>query len=90
MPSKLDLGVLFRSTQEQLQGYVLDLARISPMDDRQFKQFERSVKRYFRETIDSQLSALKEYNESTKGNNFEISDRPPFIGVVSNLKVNED
>jgi hypothetical protein len=32
-------------------GYVLDLARVSEMGERQFKQFERSVKNYVYEVL---------------------------------------
>lgn len=73
MVNKLDLGQFLRKIQDEMQGYVLDLARVSEMGDRQFQQYEKSVKKYFRNTIDSATEALKGCKE------FDISDRPPFI-----------
>jgi cob(I)alamin adenosyltransferase len=80
MSNELDLGQLLRKVQEDLQGYALDLARISAMDDRALQQFEKSVKKYFRSTIDSTNEALKEYTK------FTISDRPPFDASASSRK----
>ena len=72
--NKLDLGAFLRKQSDNLQGYVLDLIRVSPVNDRQFTQMEKSIKKYFRETVDSATEVLKEMNEE----GFEFSDRPPF------------
>ena len=77
MKEKLDLGTLLRKTQEELQGYVLDLAKISPMTDRQYDQFAKSIKKHFRSYIDS-------INETIKAVILEnamdivVTDRPPY------------
>lgn len=77
MKEKFDLGTLLRKTQEDLQGYVLDLAKIGPMNDRQYEQFAKSVKKYFRSEIDT-------INETIKAVILEnamdlvVTDRPPY------------
>lgn len=75
---KFDVGALLRKTQEELQGYVLDLAKISPMNERQYDQFSKAVKKHFRSYIDS-------VNETIKAVILEnamelvVTDRPPYI-----------
>lgn len=77
MKEKFDVGTLLRKTQEDLQGYVLDLAKIGPMNDRQYEQFAKSVKKYFRSEIDT-------INETIKAVILEnamdivVTDRPPY------------
>lgn len=78
MSDKLDLGALLRKQQEDFQGYVLDFARVSSMGDRQFQQFEKSIKRYFRSSTDALISVLKEYIESKR--ELEVSERPSIDG----------
>lgn len=75
---KFDVGTLLRKTQEELQGYVLDLAKISPMNDRQYDQFSKAIKKHFRNYIDS-------INETIKAVIVEdamdivVTDRPPYM-----------
>ena len=77
MKEKFDIGILLRKTQEELQGYVLDLAKIGPMNDRQLEQFSKSIKKHFRSSIDA-------INETIKAVIIEdsmelvVSDRPPY------------
>ena len=59
MKEKFDVGTLLRKTQEELQGYVLDEAKISPMTDRQYEQFAKNVKKHFRSYIDSINETIK-------------------------------
>lgn len=68
-----DIGAFLIKIQEDLQGYVLDLVRMSSLGDRQFGQFEKSTKKYFRSTIDESIKILKEYK------NFQISERPQLV-----------
>ena len=56
---KFDIGTLLRKTQEELQGYVLDLAKIGPMNDRQLEQFSKSIKKHFRSSIDAINETIK-------------------------------
>ena len=75
---KLDIGALLRKAQEELQGYVLDEAKISPMNDRQYEQFAKNVKKHFRSYIDSlneTIKALVIENEAE----IVVSDRPPYM-----------
>lgn len=75
---KFDIGTLLRKTQEELQGYVLDLAKIGPMNDRQLEQFSKSIKKHFRSSIDA-------INETIKAVIVEdamdivVTDRPPYM-----------
>lgn len=72
-----DLGALLRKTQEDLQGYVLDEAKISPMTDRQYEQFAKNVKKYFRSQIDVINDTIKAI--MTEGlMDIVVSDRPPY------------
>ncbi len=71
---KLDLGALLRKQQEELQGYVIDILRMSEISDRAFTQMERSVKKTFREKTDALVETLKELQEE----GFEISSRPSY------------
>lgn len=81
---KFDIGTFLRKTQEELQGFVLDEAKISPMNDRQYTQFAKTVKNYFRSHIDS-------VNETIKAIILEnamelvVSDRPPYNKENSNV-----
>lgn len=74
---KFDIGTLLRKAQEELQGYVLDLAKIGPMNDRQLEQFSKSIKKHFRSSIDA-------INETIKAVIIEdsmelvVTDRPPY------------
>ncbi len=76
MSDKLDVGQFLRKFTDNLQGYVLDLAKISQMGDRQFEQFQKSVKRHFRTEVDAVNETLKSYIK--EADSFIISDRPPF------------
>lgn len=78
MKEKFDLGTLLRKTQEDLQGYVLDLAKIGPMNDRQYEQFAKSVKKYFRSEIDTINETIKAVIlENTM--DIVVTDRPPYM-----------
>jgi len=72
--SNFDLGQFLRNMQDELVGYVLDTAKVSEMGERQFQQFERSMKRYFRTTVDAANTTLRE-NKLLAGE-FDITDRP--------------
>lgn len=78
MKEKFDVGTLLRKTQEDLQGYVLDLAKISPMNDRQFEQFAKSVKKHFRNEIDSINQTIKAVILENKMD-LVVTDRPPYM-----------
>lgn len=77
MKEKFDVGTLLRKTQEELQGYVLDEAKISPMTDRQYEQFAKNVKKHFRSYIDSINETIKAVIlENTM--DIVVTDRPPY------------
>lgn len=78
MKEKFDVGTVLRKTQEDLQGYVLDLAKISPMNDRQFEQFAKSVKKHFRNEIDSINQTIKAVILENKME-LVVTDRPPYM-----------
>ena len=78
MKEKFDVGAVLRKTQEDLQGYVLDLAKISPMNDRQFEQFAKSVKKHFRNEIDSINQTIKAVILENKME-LVVTDRPPYM-----------
>ena len=75
-----DLGAFLIKVQEDLQGYALDLVRVSSLGDRQFGQFEKSVKKYFRGTIDESIKILQEYKQ------FTISERPQLAPKQEEIK----
>ena len=77
MKEPMDLGTILRKTQEELQGYVLDLAKIGPMNDRQLEQFSKSIKKHFRNSIDSVNETIKALllDDSVE---LVVSDRPPY------------
>ena len=70
MENKVDLSAILRNNSNLMLGRVLDLARISEMGDRQFQQFEKSVKQYFRETTESTINVLADCIENK--NEFEV------------------
>lgn len=72
--NKIDISNLLRKSTDLMLGRVLDLARISEMNDRAFQQFEKSIKQYFRETIDSTNIILKDYIDNNY--DLEVSERP--------------
>lgn len=75
---KFDIGTLLRKTQEELQGYVLDLAKISPMNDRQYDQFSKAIKKHFRSYIDSINDTIKAViTEDVM--DIVVTDRPPYM-----------
>lgn len=61
----LDLAVFQKKLLEEVMGYVLDLAKISPIEDRQLAQFERTLKTHVRKVISNSIRALAEYKEFT-------------------------
>lgn len=61
--NKVNLGIFLKKILEENMGYVLDLVKISPIGDRQFSQFERTLKTYVRKTISNSIKALSEYKE---------------------------
>ena len=71
--NSLDLGLLLLKMQDDLIGYALDIARISPMNDRQLQQYERNIKRYFRDLFETNLSIINSYK------NYMISDKEKFL-----------
>lgn len=77
MKEPMDLGAILRKTQEELQGYVLDLAKIGPMNDRQLEQFSKSIKKHFRHSIDVVNETIKALllDDSVE---LVVSDRPPY------------
>lgn len=50
-----------KKQSEQLYGKILDMARISPMNDRQFEQFAKDTKQYVRETLDVVATVMIQY-----------------------------
>ena len=63
MERTLDLATFTKRLMEETMGYYLDFARGSDMGDRQFNQFERSVKSYTRKAIHNNVMLLSEYNK---------------------------
>ena len=91
MKEKFDIGALLRKTQEELQGFVLDEAKISPMNDRQYTQFAKTIKNYFRSHIDSVNEVIKAIllEESM---DLVVSDRPPYnkeMSTTTEVIINE-
>lgn len=80
-----DLGTLLRKTQEDLQGYVLDEAKISPMTDRQYEQFAKNVKKYFRSQIDVINDTIKAIMAEGLME-IVVSDRPPYSKDQTTVK----
>lgn len=77
MKEKFDVGTLLRKAQEELQGYVLDLAKISPMNDRQLEQFSKNIKKHFRSYIDSVNETIKAVM-AENAMELVVTDRPPY------------
>lgn len=77
MKEPMDVGAILRKTQEELQGYVLDLAKIGPMNDRQLEQFSKSIKKHFRHSIDVVNETIKALllDDSVE---LVVTDRPPY------------
>ena len=49
---KLNISIFLKELlTKKVMAYVLDLARVSDMNDRQFKQYERSVKNFIYEQV---------------------------------------
>jgi len=82
--NELDLGIFLREMQDEMIGYVLDLARVSPMGDRQFQQFERSIKKYIRETFNANLEVIKDYDA------FKVSDKQTFLDTKNREAKNDN
>lgn len=60
MVEKLDVGTFLLRETNILKGSIIDIGRVSFSNDRQFEQFERLVKQYFRERLSGILVVLKE------------------------------
>lgn len=71
--NSIDLGIILRKLNDDLIGQTLDLAKISPMNERQYKQFEISIKKYFRELVDSNLEVIKQFDSCI------ISDKEIYL-----------
>ena len=61
----LDLGIFIKRLLEEEMGHAIDLARMSDMQDRQFTQFEKSIKSHVRKTVDMNIRALSEVKNFT-------------------------
>jgi len=57
----LHLEVLLKALIQKCLGKALDYGRMSGMTDRNFKQFERTIKDDFYKVIDDGILLLKEY-----------------------------
>jgi CHASE3 domain sensor protein len=83
MKEQFDLGEYLRKAQEYLQGIAIDLAKISPMSDRQLDEFKKQLKAAFRSKIDEVNDTIKlMLNDNSQ--EIIISDRPIYIKNTNN------
>lgn len=61
---------------QKVMGPILDLARVSNMGDRQFNQFQRSVKNHMYSVIENSNKVLCEYDKFITQSDILIEEEP--------------